>query len=64
MKHQATPSPEGGNTFEELRSQAQFTASLAALSGMLRHRGKECARGIAAEQAPWDQTRQRKPLES
>jgi hypothetical protein len=37
MNHRYGKSPDGGNTTEDLRGETQFTASLAALLGMLRN---------------------------
>jgi hypothetical protein len=37
MNHRYVKSPDGGNTTEDLRGETQFTASLAALLGMLRN---------------------------
>lgn len=59
MNHRYAKSPDGGNATEELRGETQFTASLAALLGMLRNHQPDRAEQGASQPQDHDRNSQR-----
>lgn len=59
MNHRYVKSPDGGNATEDLRGETQFTASLAALLGMLRNQRADRMEQGAGQPADHERNGQR-----